>query len=250
MSEGRICPWYVPAALGGHRNTRRRYSRLRAIGAGFAFIALAASLAACGGGSSSDANEASGTYRVKVVNAEFPTDQRLGQTSLLRIGVRNAGEKTVPAVAVTVSIAGREGRTSSLPFGIHDPQPELAQPDRPVWVLAEGSPQIAGTSNPEVGGTSNPGGAETSSPKTFDLGALKPGATVEGIWKLSTVKAGRYTLLYGVEAGLSGSATAETTAGVKPGGSFVVRISERPPNTTVTDSGQIVEIGKPKKGGK
>jgi hypothetical protein len=213
-------------------------------------MTLAASLAACGGGSSSDANEASGSYRVKVVKAEFPTDQRLGQTSLLRIGIRNAGRKAVPAVAVTVSIAGREGQTSSLPFGIHDPQPELAQPDRPVWVLAEGFPQIAGTSNPTVGGISNPGGAETSSRKTFDLGSLKPGSTVEGIWKLSAVKAGRYTLLYGVEGGLSGSAKAKTTSGVKPGGSFVVQISEKPPNTTVTDSGQIVEIGKQKTGGK
>lgn len=213
-------------------------------------MSLAASLAACGEGSSSDANEAAGTYRVKVVNAEFPTDQHLGQTSMLRIGVRNDGGKTVPAVAVTISIAGKEGETSSLPFGIHDPQPELAQPDRPVWVLAEGSPQIAGASNPSVGGIPNPGGATSSSPKTFVLGSLKPGAEVEGIWKLSAVKAGHYTLLYGVEGGLSGSAKDETAAGVKPGGSFVVRISEKSANTTVTDSGQIVEIGKSKQGSK
>ncbi|MFI5028357.1 MAG: hypothetical protein ACHQCF_05170 [Solirubrobacterales bacterium] len=227
--------------MGGHR-THSRYSRLRAIGAGFAFLTLAASLAACGGGSSSDANEPAGTYRVKVVNAEFPTKQRLGQTSLLRIGIRNTGSKTVPSVAVTISIAGRAGQTSSLPFGIHDPQPELAQPDRPVWVLAEHFPKLAGSEEP--------GGAETSSPKTFLLGSLKPAATVEGIWKLSAVKAGRYTLLYGVEGGLSGSAKAQTATGVKPGGSFVVGISEKPPNTIVTDSGQIVEIGKPRPGSK
>ena len=196
-------------------------------------------------------NEAAGTYRVKVTAAKFPTDQHLGQTSLLRIGVRNTGEKTVPAVAVTISIAGKEGETSSLPFGIHDPQPELAQPDRPVWVLAEGSPQIAGTDNPTVaGGVKNPGGTSTSSPKTFDLGALKPGASVEGIWKLSAVKAGKYTLLYAIEGGLSGKAKAQTAGDVKPGGTFVVRIAEAPPNTTVTDSGQIVEIGKPKGGTK
>ena len=142
--------------MGGHRNTRRRYSRLRAIGAGFALISLAVSLDACGEGSSSSANETSGTYRVKVLKAEFPTHQRLGQTSLLRIGIRNTGKKTAPATAVTISIAGREGQTSSLPFGVHDPQPELAQHDRPVWVLAEGSPRIAGTSSPTVGGMSAP----------------------------------------------------------------------------------------------
>jgi hypothetical protein len=236
--------------LGGHR-THSRYSRLRAIGAGLASVALAGALAACGGGSSSDANEASGTYRVDVVNAEFPTRQRIGQTSQLRIGVRNSSEKTVPAVAVTISIGGKAGQTSSLPFGIHDPQPELAQPDRPVWVLAEGSPRIAGSSNPTVAGdVKNPGGAETSSPKTFDLGSLGPGKAVEGIWTLSAVKAGRYTVLYGVEGGLSGEAKAKTASGVRPGGSFVVRVSERPPNTEVTDSGQIVEIGKAKNGSK
>jgi hypothetical protein len=142
-------------------------------------VIAAGSLAACGESSSSDSNEKAGTYTVKVVKAEFPTKQRLGQTSLLRLGIRNEGENTVPAVAVTISIAGEAGETSSLPFGIHDPQPELAQPDRPVWVLAEGSPQIAGTDNPTVaGGVKNPGGAGTSSPKTFVLGPLKAGMDV------------------------------------------------------------------------
>ncbi len=211
----------------------------------------AGSLAACGESSSSDSNEQAGTYKVKVVKAEFPTEQRLGETSLLHLGVRNDGDKTVPAVTVTISIGGKAGETSSLPFGIHDPQPELAQPDRPVWVLAEGSPQIAGVDNPTVaGGVKNPGGAGTSSPKTFDLGSLKAGKEVEATWKVSAVRAGHYTVLYGVGAGLSKETKAETAGGVKPGGSFVVTISERSPETTVNDAGEIVEIGKSKQGNK
>jgi hypothetical protein len=214
-------------------------------------VIAAGSLAACGEGSSSDSNEKAGTYRVKVVKAEFPTAQRLGQTSLLRLGIRNDGDKAIPAVTVTISIDGRAGETSSLPFGIHDPQPELAQPDRPVWVLAEGSPQISGTDNPTVaGGVKNPGGATTSSPKTFVLGPLKAGKEVEATWKLSAVKAGHYTVLYGIGAGLSTETKAETAGGVKPGGSFVVTIAERSPETTVNDAGEIVEIGKPGKSGK
>jgi hypothetical protein len=214
-------------------------------------VIAAGSLAACGEGSSSDSNEKAGTYRVKVVKAQFPTAQRLGQTALLRLGIRNDGDKTVPAVTVTISIDGKAGETSSLPFGIHDPQPELAQPDRPVWVLAEGSPQIAGTDNPTVaGGVKNPGGATTSSPKTFDLGPLKAGKEVEATWKLSAVKAGHYTVLYQVGAGLSKETKAETAGGVKPGGSFVVTIAERSPDTTVNDAGEIVEIGKPREGSK
>lgn len=204
-------------------------------------MAVAALLAACGG-SSPDANQPGGTYRVKVVTAQFPTEQRLGQTSLLRIGVRNTGAKTVPALTVTASIAGEEGQTSSLPFGIHDPQPGLAQPDRPVWVLAEHFPKLAGSSEP--------GGAETSNRKTFDLGPLKPGSTTEAVWKLSAVKAGRYTLLYKVDAGLSGTAKAEGPGGVAPGGSFAVKISSVPPNVVVTDSGEVVETGKQKRRGR
>jgi hypothetical protein len=219
--------------LGGNRK-QGRHSRLRAIAAGLAIAASTVSIAACGSESSSDVNEPGGHYQVKVVKAEFPTRQRLGQTSLLRIGVRNSGEKKVPALTMTLSIAGKEGQTSSLPFGIHSPEPGLAQPDRPAWVLSE--------NYPKVGDSSEPGGVTTASPKTFDFGPLKPGASVEGVWKVSAVKTGRYTVLYEVNAGLLGAAKAETAGGVKPGGSFAVQISSVPPNTIVTDSGEVVEI--------
>ncbi len=177
-------------------------------------------VSACGESASSDSNEAEGTFEVKVVSAKFPTEQQLGQTSLLKLGVKNTGDKKIPALTIGVSIAGKEGQTSSLPFGIHDPQPDLAQPDRPVWVLAEGYPRLDD-------GSTTPAGAKTSSPKTFDFGSLEPGETVEGVWKLSAVKAGKYTLLYGVDAGLSGKAKAKTSGGVKPGGSFSVDISTK-----------------------
>ena len=118
-----------------------------------------------------------------MTEASFPTEQHLGQTSLLRLGVRNTGKKTVPALTVTISIAGKQGQTSSLPFGVRDPQAGLAQPDRPVWVLAAGYPKLAGSAEP--------GGATTSNRKTFDFGPLKPGETTEAVWKLSAVKAGQ-----------------------------------------------------------
>jgi hypothetical protein len=204
-------------------------------------VALAVSVAACGG-SSSDANEPTGTFKARVTTAEFPTSQSLGQTSLLRLGVRNTGAKTIPALTVTVSIAGKEGRTSALPFGVRDPQPGLAQPDRPVWVLAAGYPKFAGSDSP--------GGAVTSNQKTFDFGPVKPGATTDVAWKLSAVKSGGYTLLYGVDAGVRGSAKAKTVSGVMPGGSFAVKISSVPPDTEVTDSGEVVEIEKPKPSGR
>lgn len=200
--------------------------------AGILVALLALSLAACGGGESSDANEAAGTYRVEVTSAEFPTKQELGQTSLLRLSLRNTGHKTVPALTVSFSVGGAEGRTSSLPFGIHDPEPGLAQPDRPVWVLAEHYPKFAGSEEP--------GGAETSNAKTYDFGSLKPGATANVVWKLSAVESGRWVLLYGVSAGLTEATKAKTTGGAKPGGTFAVRIASRTPDKIVNDAGEVV----------
>jgi hypothetical protein len=203
---------------------------------------MAALLAACGGESSSDANQPAGNYDVRVTHASFPTEQHLGQTTLLQLGVRNTGEKTVPALTVTVSLAGKEGQASSLPFGIRDPQPGLAQPDRPVWVLAETYPRLAGSAEP--------GGASTSNRRTFSFGPLQPGETTEAVWKLSAVKAGRFTVLYEIGAGLSGTAKARTTGGVSPGGSFVTEISTALPDTEVTDSGEVVEKSTQRQRGK
>jgi hypothetical protein len=210
------------------------------LAAGLAAALAATSLAACGE-SSSNSSESEGSYAVKVTKATFPTKQALGQTSLLRIGIANRGKKTVPATAVTISIAGKEGESSTLPFGIRDRQPDLAQPDRPVWVVAEGYPKAAGE-------TTKRGGATTSGRKTFNFGPLKRGKSVEGIWKLSAVKAGRYTVMYSVGAGLGGKAKAETANGVQPGGSFKVLVTDVTPETEVTDSGEVVEIGGSSKG--
>lgn len=199
-------------------------------------MAVAALLAACGGDSSSDAKEPTGTYDIRVTDASFPAEQDIGQTSLLQLGFRNSGDKTVPALAVTISIAGKKGQTSALPFAIRDPQPGLAQPDRPVWVLAATYPRLRGSSEP--------GGASTSNSKTFAFGPLKPGQTTKAVWKLSAVKAGHFTLRYRVVADLSGSTKARTTGGVAPGGSFVTEITTELPETEVTDSGEVVEKTK------
>lgn len=221
---------------GTGRHSRR--TRLQAIATGFAALAVAALLGACGGDSSADSDEPTGTFQVKVTEAKFPTQQKLGQTSLLQLGIRNTGDRTVPALTVTFTIAGERGESSSLPFGLNDPQPDLAQSDRPVWVLAATYPRLSGSTRP--------GGASTSNRKTFSFGAVKPGKTVKAIWKLSAVKAGKFDLLYGIDAGFGGGAKAETEGGVAPGGSFSTEITERLPETEVTDDGEIVEIEKGK----
>jgi hypothetical protein len=197
-------------------------------------------LGACGE-SSSDADQPAGNYDVKVTRASFPTEQHLGQTSLMQLAFRNTGKKTVPALAVTISIAGKDGQDSSLPFGVHDRGERIAQADRPVWVLSATYPRLAGSDAS--------GGASTSSPKTFSFGPLKPGESTKAVWKLSAVKAGHFVLRFGVAAGLSGTAKARTSGGGAPGGSFAVDISSVPPDTEVTDAGEVVEKAKQRQGG-
>ncbi|MFL5898452.1 MAG: hypothetical protein ACJ76D_08335 [Solirubrobacterales bacterium] len=199
-----------------------------------AALAAAALLAACGGSEAPADDEPTGNFQVKVTEASFPTKQVLGQTSLLKLGVRNTGKRAVPGLTVTFTIAGEQGVDSSLPFGVRDQQAELAQPERPVWVLA--------ATYPRLHGSSKPGGTSTSNRKTFSFGELKPGAATKAIWKLSAVRPGKYTLLYTIDAGLGGKAHAKTTGGVTPGGSFTTAISEELPETEVTDSGEIVEV--------
>jgi hypothetical protein len=222
------------ARPGGNRRDRR-HSRA---GAAAAVAAATLALAACGEESSSDSNESAGTFPVKVVTAEFPAKQHLGETSLMKIGVRNTGRKALPALTITVSVGGKQGQNSSLPFGYRDPEPGLAQPDRPVWVLSHGYPK--------ANGSSLSAGAETASRKTFDFGPLKPGATTEAVWKLSAVRAGKFAVLYEIGAGLSGAGKAQTAGGSEAGGSFTARIETEPPNVEVTDSGEVVEV--PSKG--
>jgi hypothetical protein len=222
--------------LGGYRRYGQR-SRWRALAASVAAGLLTVSIAACGSDeSSSGANETAGNYRVKVVTAEFPAKQRLGETTLLRLGVRNTGRRPLPALTVSISVGGEEGRNSALPFGYRDPSPELAQPDRPVWALAAGYPKL--------NGSSERAGAETSSPKTFAFGPLKAGATAEAVWKLSAVRTGDYEVHYGVGGGLGGAAKAEARPSTQAGGSFTTTISETPPDTVVTDSGEVVPAPK------
>jgi hypothetical protein len=194
---------------------------------------MAVLLAACGG-SSSDSNEKAGNYEVTVTDASFPSSQFIGQTSLMKIDVENSGDKPVPALIMTVNVEGKEGEDSRIPFAVHDPQAGLAGPDRPVWVLAATYPRLAGSSAP--------GGAETSNLKTYTFGELKPGKSVEAVWKLSAVRAGKYTIGYEIEAGLTGEARAKTSSGVRPGGTFVTDISTELPETEVNGAGEIVEI--------
>jgi hypothetical protein len=176
---------------------------------------------------------------VSITTSQFPTRQRLAQTSFLRLGVRNSGDRTIPNLAITISVDPDAIR----PFSIRDPQADLAAPDRPVWILENEYPKLAtpGESLAELD-KAPPAGAETANAKTFAFGPLGSGDEIKAAWKVTPVRGGNYTVHYRVDAGLGGKAKAVTSDDSPPMGEFAVRISSTPPQTRVNDQGQVVVI--------
>jgi hypothetical protein len=100
-----------PALLEESATTPRasRVRRHRGIGPAVALcIAFSLGLAACGGGERQDENEVEGEFPVEIVSADFPASQSLAETSDLVLEVRNAGDETIPDLAVTVFTQAEE----------------------------------------------------------------------------------------------------------------------------------------------
>lgn len=187
-------------------------------------------LAACGGGGErQDANEPEADFPIEVTTAKFPNRQRLAETTDLRLGVENTGEETIPDLAVTIFVEDRAQGS----FSIRLDQPGLANPNRPVWVLEDKYPRLAGEPRPPG---SSP--ADTAATNTYAFGALDPGDTREMIWRVTPVRGGTYTVNYEIAAGLHGSAEAVTADG-PPSGKFVVTIATKAPRATVSDAGKV-----------
>jgi hypothetical protein len=214
--------------------------RRRRLGAALATTVGVIALAGCGGGPErQDEGEPEGDFPVEVTTAKFPNRQRLAETTDLRLGVENAGTEGIPDLAITIFVddggtasSGSGGQGS---FSIREEQPGLANPNRPVWILENKYPRIAG--EPQPRGTSPGTSAQTN---TFSFGSLPAGETREMIWRLTPVRGGTYTVNYEIAAGLHGKARAVTDDGSEPAGKFVVTISTKPPKATVNDAGEVV----------
>jgi hypothetical protein len=225
------------------------------LGIGLLVALSVVGISACGGGERQDADEPSGDFPVQIVRADFPSHQKLVENTNLTLTVANIGEKTIPDLAITIFTSrsagtgeagsSTTGSTSTgaasqeLPqaqgsFSVRSPQPGLAIPFRPVWILEEGYPKLAGRTASA--------GAEAAQTDTYSFGSLAPSQSREMVWNVTPVQAGTFTVHYRVAAGLQGKAKAVTADGSVPEGEFVVRISSAPPQTRVNDSGQVVPI--------
>jgi len=203
--------------------------------------------------------EPSGNFPVQITSAGFPSKQALAQNTNLTLSVENSGDKTIPDLAITIfttsNASTNETGTSStgttstgtgtitgsqnLPqaqgsFSVRSQQPGLAIPSRPVWILEQGFPKLAGQAASA--------GAEAAQTDTYAFGAVASHATKRIVWNVTPVQAGTYTVHYRVAAGLEGKAKAVTANGSVPEGEFVVRISSAPPQTRVDNSGKVVPI--------
>lgn len=187
-------------------------------GSATAFCALGAVLVSgCGGGGErQDADEPEGNFSVEVVDATFPTQQRLAEQVRLRLRVRNADSKTIPNLAVTVDGFSRRSE-----------QQGLADPSRPVWIIDDG-----------------PRGGVTAYSSTWALGKVKAGETKEFVWRVTPVKAGDFEVSYRVAAGLDGKAKAVLAGGRRPSGRFDVSVTRKPDDARVDpNTGEVVRDG-------
>jgi hypothetical protein len=209
--------WYVAAALRGR----------------FAFFLSAAALAAlagCGGGERQDENEPEGDFKVEVVEASFPTEQKLAKRSQLVIVVRNADTRQIPNIAVTMR--GLDYRKDD---------PELADQRRPQFVV---NGKFKNFGNIEDAQALTPGGVENPTyVDTWSLGPLEPGESKRFRWDVTAVVAGPYELRYSVAAGLDGKARAVDESGETPQGVFTGTVSDAAPQTRIAADGKtIVEV--------
>ncbi|MGI9184102.1 MAG: hypothetical protein ACR2GZ_03925 [Solirubrobacteraceae bacterium] len=204
-------------------------------------IGAALAVAACGSVARQDAKEHSGKFKVDVNAASFPSSQTLSQHTHMTIAVRNAGNKTIPDVAVTIcnttcAFPAPKGQgTSAQAFAADLSQRPLANPSRPIWVVDEGPGRCQYSC--QNGGA---GAAVTAYSNTWALGSLRPGQTARFSWKVTAVSPGKHVVAWQVAAGLNGRAKAVLGDGSRPQGKFAVAISSAPQQSYVNNNGQIV----------
>jgi len=214
-----------PARRSGYRWYVRR--ALRAWSA--AALCLLA-VAGCGGGERQDENEPEGNFAVEVVEAKFPEDQKLAKSSDLVVTVRNAGDDTIPNIAMTVN--GLDRRVKD---------PDLADPNRPVFALNGVQVEIAGF--PEAKDAA-PRGCDTAYVNTWACGPLRPNQQKTFRWSVTAVKAGDFNVRWRVAAGLDGKAKAVAMGGgPAPRGAFSGTISNEAPDVRVADDGKTIVSG-------
>ena len=217
-------------------------------------------VAGCGGGTRQDKDEPKGNFPVEVVSAEFPEQQKLAKDSKMEIVVRNAGNKEIPVVSVTVECPGqkargdeddRSGGSGGSPsgsgsqgggFNYKTTFPGVADPSRPQFVV-----NTIPTRTPRNydRGRLDPLERSSSYVSTFPLGKLGPNREATFVWDVTAVRAGPYKICWKVNAGLDGKAKAVPSQGTPITGAFTGTISDEAPDARIADDGRTVIESEP-----
>jgi hypothetical protein len=193
-------------------------------------LAGALALAGCGGAERQDEDEPEGEFAVDVVRASFPEQQKLAKSSDLVITVRNAGDETIPNIAVTVN-----------GFSYRKADPELADAERPQFVINGRAADIGGFPDSKEAA---PLGCDTAYVNTWACGPLREDREKTFRWSVTAVRAGDYDIRWRVAAGLDGKAKAVGEGGGEaPRGSFTGTVSDEAPEVRVADDGETVIEG-------
>ena len=176
---------------------------------------------ACGGGERQDKGEKAGDYKVVITRASFPAKQAIADATTMKISVRNADDKTLPDVAVTVATDPGDSGGAAQAFSADIADPNVADSSRPIWIVDKG-----------------PAGGDTAYTNTWALGPLKAGQSKDFEWKVTAVKPGDYTINYSVSPGLTGKA--KVASGGTTKGTFKVNIDDTPPDARVSDDGKVI----------
>jgi hypothetical protein len=247
-------PWYVPrtlrekAAHAPSAGGRVRRAGLLAV----VLTLLAALLAACGGSSNKrqDEDEPSGEFQVEVVEARFPSDQKLAKSSSMVIKLRNAGDEDIPNI--NVSVDDFYYRADLRPG---EEETGLADPERPIFVV-DTLPTRPGEPRRDAEHL-DPLERSSAYVDTYPLGKLEEGKTATFRWEVTAVKAGPFCISWKASAGLDGKAEAvvrpeqpekrcrnnqvvngESTE--EPTGAFAGVISEKAPEARIAEDGETV----------
>jgi hypothetical protein len=221
--------------LGGWRAHRRIDARA------LAALAAAALVTGCGSAQRQDKNEPKGNFPVAVEKASFPKAQKLAKSSRMEIDVRNAGQKTIPDVSVTVRCKGAVAPGSGNGFSYNTTQRGVADTSRPQFVVDKIPTR---TTRPVGPLRLDPLERSSAFVDTYPLGKLGPGRTARFTWDVTAVHAGPYKVCWEVNAGLYGKAkaVAASNSALPVRGQFSGTVSSKAPIAQVTPDGRVVEV--------
>jgi hypothetical protein len=212
--------------------------------------AVAVFAVGCGSGDRQDEDEPKGSFPVEVVSATFPAKQKLAKNSKMEIVVRNAGNKEVPIISVTVECPGgpppkRSQGSGGSPsgtgsqgggFNYRTSFPGVADPARPQFVV-----NTIPTRTPRNydRGRLDPLERSSAYVSTFPLGPLAVNREAKFMWDVTAVKSGPYRICWKVNAGLDGKAKAVAQGGPIQG-EFQGVIDDKAPQAKIGADGHTV----------